>query len=309
MDSCSPAPLETRFVSEAPRRSGGVTQSDCPLCEPSYFDWMFAKSGRHFWRCQSCGLVKQHPLPTPEELRAYYEEEFAGGMYEIFTTAEQMKTMTARRRLRELKPHLPSPLSGRWLDVGCANGVFVREAAAQGVEAAGVELSQVAVDQSVAMGLKVHCGDIASLPIEESFDCITGFDILEHVLDPKSFLDDLVARLRPGGHIALTLPDKASLFARLMGKRWWFFIPEEHLHYFDQSLMMKLFEAAGLRVIHTGRTFKPLTFDYGLTQFAEYNPLIYRLMKMASAVLPRRLRQYIVPLYIGEMKIIGRLPA
>lgn len=282
------------------------TIATCPLCGENPLRWLFEKKGRQFWACQKCGLEKQVPLPTLSELQTYYDAQFDSGMYQTFTSAEQMKTMTARQRLKEITPWIKP--QGRWLDVGCANGVFVREAAALGAQAEGVELSSVAVNQAVEAGLPVRCGALEDVGTGADFDCITAFDVLEHVLDPLTFLQDIASRLKPGGHAALTMPDKSSIYAQLMGSRWWFYIPEEHLHYFDHEIIRALMIKVGLEPVNVSRTFKPLTYDYGLTQFIEFNPLIYRVMKLASAILPRKLRQWIVPLYIGEMKVIARKP-
>lgn len=278
----------------------------CPLCGRVKLRWLFEKKDRHFWACTKCGLEKQVPLPSLQELQAYYDSQFNSGMYQTFTSAEEMKTMTAKQRLKEITPVIRP--QGRWLDVGCANGVFVRESAALGAQAEGVELSSVAVDQAVAAGLPVKCGGLENVPDAAAFDCITAFDVLEHVLDPLTFLQDIAKRLKPGGHAALTMPDKSSIFAKLMGSRWWFYIPEEHLHYFDHDIIRKLMLKVGLEPVLVARTFKPLTYDYGLTQFIEFNPLIYRVMKLASVIIPKKLRQWIVPLYIGEMKVIARKP-
>lgn len=65
----------------------------------------------------------QWPLPTARKLEAYYEREFAQMMYATFPAAEEMKVMTAEQRLKELSPWVP--MSGRWLEVGCANGLLV----------------------------------------------------------------------------------------------------------------------------------------------------------------------------------------
>lgn len=280
----------------------------CPLCGEVPHQWIFKKKRRDFYRCKSCGLERQMPLPTPQELNAYYDLQFGGGMYHTFTAAVEMKAMTARQRLKEIAPVIKT--EGRWLDVGCADGVFVREAAALGVMAEGVELSSVAVGLAVAAGLPVRCGALEEvISAEPVFDCITAFDVLEHVLDPLAFLQGIAQRLKPGGHAALTMPDKSSLYARLMGPRWWFYIPEEHLHYFDRETIQKLMVKAGLEPVLVGRTHKPLTYDYGITQFIEFNPLIYRVMKVAAALIPAAMRRLIVPLYIGELKVIARKPS
>lgn len=60
-------------------------------------------------------------------------------MYRDFTDAEEMKKLTAQYRLRRLQRWQVA--DGPWLDVGCANGVFVEAALAAGKNASGIELS------------------------------------------------------------------------------------------------------------------------------------------------------------------------
>lgn len=279
----------------------------CPVCGLAQGTAQFVKKNRKFYRCQQCGLGLQWPLPTQAELAKYYDEEFAQGMYRTFTDAQEMKQRTASYRLRKVmrwaKP------TGKWLDVGCANGVFVATAAALGADACGIELSNVAVQQAREQGLNVRQARIEDLPTAERYDCVTAFDVIEHVLDPRQFLQSIADRLNVGATCVLTLPDVSSLFAKAMGKAWWFYIPEEHLHYFDPRTIKQLATGVGLDTLLTGKTFKPLTFDYGLTQFKEFNPLIYRVLSSIAVVLPKSLRTAVLPFYIGEMLVVLRKPA
>jgi len=275
----------------------------CPLCNQSTFSRLFEKKGRGFWRCESCSLEKIHPQPTLQELGEYYEGSFRDGMYKTFTSAEQMKKMTAQQRLKEISPHVN--ITGTWLDVGCANGEFIHYLKEKGYDAEGLELSEHAVNQAKERGLKARTGTMEALGVDEKFEGITAFDVIEHVLDPLEFLQQAVAHLKPGGTLAMTMPNKASFLCKLMGKRWYFYIPEEHLHYFDANIMRKLFAKVGLKTVFMGASRKPLTFDYGLTQFAEFNPLIYKMLNALAVVLPKSLRQRIIPWSIGEFMAIG----
>ncbi len=144
------------------------------------------------------------------------------------------------------------------------------------------------------------------LPESERYACITAFDVIEHVLNPFEFLTSIAEHLQPGATCVLSLPDTSSIYARVMGKNWWFYIPEEHLHYFSPKNFRQLADRVGLETIHIGQTFKPLTFDYGLTQFKEFNPWIYRILSTLSWVIPASLRRAIIPCYIGEMLVVLR---
>jgi len=253
--------------------------------------------------CTGCGIVKQHPIPSGGELAAYYDREYAEGLYETFAASAEMKRRTADWRLDRLAKHIP--LGGEWLDVGAADGAFVDAAARRGIDAQGIELSSVAVRLAEKAGRKVRQGSLEDIADDEQFDVVTAFDIVEHVPDPMQLVTDMARRLTPDGYLALTLPDKDSVFSRVMGARWWHYIPVEHLHTFGRKAMRALLERAGLRVTHQGRFFKPLTYNYGLTQFREYNPLIYRVLTSAGRALPENIKEAVLPLYIGEMLVVA----
>ena len=278
----------------------------CPICGPAEAAALFVKKHRKFHQCNGCGLRLQWPLPTEEELQQYYDNEFSKGMYRTFTEATVMKERTAAHRLRKVL-RWTSP-TGRWLDVGCANGVFVSTAAGLGADASGIELSSVAVEQARQQGLDVKQARIEDLPITDRYDCVTAFDVIEHVLDPNQFLQSIADRLNDGAACVLSLPDANSVFARIMGKAWWFYIPEEHLHYFTAGTIRKLATKVGLETAHVGKAFKPLTFDYGLTQFKEFNPWIYRVLSSLAFVIPKTMRSAVMPFYIGEMLVVLRKP-
>jgi 2-polyprenyl-3-methyl-5-hydroxy-6-metoxy-1,4-benzoquinol methylase len=275
----------------------------CSVCDGADFRKIFRKGGRDFWRCRTCGYEVQHPLPSARELRTYYEESYVSGMYQLFTDADAMKRLTADQRLREIEPFVRP---GRWLDVGCANGLFVAAARGRGRDARGIDLSATAVAAARRHGLPVECRTIEDFQPDVRFDTVTAFDVLEHVLDPAAFLRAVRQLLAPGATIAITVPNLSSLSRVLMRRRWYFYIPEEHLHYFTPSCLETLLVRTGFEIVRRARTYKPLTWNYSLSQLAAYNPLIHRALAPLSACIPPRLRERALPLYIGEMMVIAR---
>lgn len=279
----------------------------CPLCGPSEFRKLFLKKERQFYRCEQCEIELQWPLPTPAELAAFYDESFDDGMYQDFAAARDLKRMTAERRIKEIRPYVP--LEGRWLDVGCANGVFV-EAVGEFVEAEGVEISQNAVMDGRERGLNLSIGAIEDYPKNRSFDCITAFDVLEHVTDPNHFIESIRKRINDEGTLVITVPNCGGIVRKIMGKNWYFYIPEEHLHYFNEHNLSALLIEHGFEVVNVSATRKPMTYRYALLQFEEFNPLIYRILNLASRLIPSWLKTKPIPLPIGELKIIARkIPA
>lgn len=63
-------------------------------------------------------------------------------------------------------------------------------------------------------GLKVIRGDLnRGLPFkDESFDCIFGLSVLEHLINGCHFLKEANSLLTPGGHLILVTPNLSAWF-------------------------------------------------------------------------------------------------
>lgn len=276
-------------------------ENPCPACGSRFGRLRFEKSGRRFWRCVDCQAERQSPLPTDSELTAYYDSSYRDGMYREFTDAADMKSLTARHRLKRIR-HLCRP--GRWLDIGSADGRFVEVARGAGIDAVGVELSAVAVQAARERGVPVQQGSIADID-DGPYDTATAFDVIEHVRDPEGFLSHIASVLPKGGTMVLTLPNLASPWARLLGSRWWFYIPEEHLHYWSPRTLHSTLDRHGFDVQVIKPVGKPISLAYGLTQFKEYNPLIYRVLNPVVRLLPDRLQNRPIPFRVGEQLAVA----
>ena len=130
----------------------------CMLCGSPEAQPRFEKSGRTIVRCADCGLEWTHPMPTVEELTAYYEQSYADGTYSFFAEAQQVRRLIARHRLDVIANFARE---GRWLDVGASSGDFV-EIASPDHDIEGLELSERAVAEARSRGLRMHCASRSS---------------------------------------------------------------------------------------------------------------------------------------------------
>ena len=75
------------------------------------------------------------------------------------------------------------------------------------------------------MGLDIQAISFDKVSLDkEKYDIITFWDVLEHVTDPLSALNRSNKLLKKGGIIAINYPDINSIWARLLGKYWWFVV-------------------------------------------------------------------------------------
>jgi 2-polyprenyl-3-methyl-5-hydroxy-6-metoxy-1,4-benzoquinol methylase len=300
--TASPTSIQREKKTLSPSATVQDPASPCPACRGTRFRKLFTKKAHDFWKCEGCGLERQQPLPSQADLKAFYEQSYTGGLYKEFASALEIKRLTAAYRFRAIREICPGQ---RWLDVGASNGVFVEYLRERGIDAHGIDLSERAVAQARARGLPVE----ASLPEdyrpERPFDVVTCFDLIEHAIDPVASMRAIHRLLIPGGKVVITLPNQGSAIRRVMGPRWFFYIPEEHLHYFNPSNIRRLMARTGFETERVGPIAKPLSYRYSLVQFAEYNPALHRALSSLSRALPSRLLDWVMPLHIGEMLVVA----
>lgn len=95
----------------------------------------------------------------------------------------------------------------RILDVGCGTGANL-EMLSQFGRAEGVDVSPEALAFCRARGLQnVRQSEAERLPYDdETFDLVTGLDVVEHLDDDVAGLGEMRRVLRPGGYVLLFVP-------------------------------------------------------------------------------------------------------
>lgn len=202
-------------------------------------------------RCRRCGLIYQNPRPTLAELEAHYPADYVPYKPDVsqFTPLQRLSEQhNLQRRCALLERRVAGP--GRLLDVGCATGLFLNAMQQRGWQGQGVELSVYAADYARAQfGLAVHTGTLESAEFPpQSFDVVTLWDVLEHVVDPLATLREIARLLRPGGLLALSLPNPDCPEARWFGSAWVGWDRPRHLHLFTRPVLANYCHAANLHL-------------------------------------------------------------
>lgn len=136
------------------------------------------------------------------------------------------------------------------LDIGCGRGEWLELLREDGINASGVDLNSVLIEQCRERGLAVVEQDalvhLRSLP-DKSLGAVTGFHIIEHVsLDQLlTMLDEVMRVLIPGGVAIFETPNPDNV---LVGSNYFYFDPT-HRHPLPSQLMHFLFETRGFQRI------------------------------------------------------------
>jgi SAM-dependent methyltransferase len=158
-------------------------------------------------RCAGCGLVFIDPVPAAALSPATYGPDY----YEPWQGAEETARFDLwRRRLLMVARRAPV---GSLLDVGCADGLFLKVARDDGWSVEGIEFSpEGARRASLRLGRPVAVGDLTrDRLLRGPFDVVTLWHVLEHLSDPGAMLAAVFRRLRPGGLVAVAVPNLDNL--------------------------------------------------------------------------------------------------
>ena len=238
---------------------------NCDLCRATGGTTVLEGGDRRFGlpgrftvvRCGSCGLARTEP--QPEDPGAYYPSSeyysYAApavspltrdAVGSVYGRGGRAVARLAARRISALPPGPPGDL----LDVGCGSGAMLLALEAAGWRGHGIEIDEGAVRAAHAAGLeRVRAGDLIDAGYEAaSFDAVRFAHSLEHMRSPRAQLTEARRLLRPGGRLAIAVPNFGALLRRLFGERWFFLDLPRHLWHFDRRTLPSLVRETGFEV-------------------------------------------------------------
>ena len=172
------------------------------------------------WKCPVCAYLPISVCGFPV-LAPTFAGGGAGFRPEAFEKLAALEAQNfwfrARNRLIiwALKKHFPD--MQRFLEIGCGTGYVLKgveraypEATLVGSEIFSVGLPYAASRVSFAELVQM---DARHIPYVEEFDVIGAFDVLEHIEEDEQVLAAMLRALRPGGGLAITVPQHPWLWS------------------------------------------------------------------------------------------------
>lgn len=241
----------------------------CILCDISLEKYLY-KNGYWILRCPACHLGE---TDLKRDYTKFVKEFYSQGYYEgdptrsAYADYELDKPLILKNMHKFLSFIAKKKPTGKLLDVGCAFGFVVELAVQRGYDAYGFDPSTFAAKKAgVLVGKnRIQEGTIQQVNYpKSSFDVITMFDVFEHLQDPLNDMKKLHSLLKPDGIIIIATGDTRSLAARVMKRRWTFFIPPQHIFFFHRKNVAVLLKKAGFVPRSWHRVGKWLSLGYVL---------------------------------------------
>ena len=130
------------------------------------------------------------------------------------------------------------------LDIGGGRGAYALELKKAGYDTVVADINAKSLEVAAANGLKTKLLDVGESVGEKVADTITLVEVLEHVDDPKAFLQNAISAARK--RVLFTLPCTESfeeLF--LIGLSYAHIAVSDHLWHFSYSEMKSLLDSIG----------------------------------------------------------------
>ena len=191
---------------------------NCPLCETSdikviekvdkkYLNSLYMKMTNTdflyllkkdmlFCECKNCYLRYYDPIVTGDELFYNSLQHF-----DWYYMDEKDEYQYAKNYIA---------LSDRVLEVGSGKGAFAKHIVCK--DYVGLDFSENAKILAAENGIKIENELIQdySKTHKEEFDVVVSFQVLEHVPDPKQFIEAKLEALKKGGKLILAVPSEDS---------------------------------------------------------------------------------------------------
>lgn len=199
---------------------------------------------RRLLRCRQCDIWYFSHVPTTEMLAALHDAP--AGFPPRWSSADRPAFMRARESLRSLFPE-----GADVLDIGGYAGGFA--ATLPGSMRKTVLDPFVSPGADPIAGVSVIRSPVESFATQDAFDCVTAFDVLEHLLDPRDAIRRLGASLRPGGILVIETGVNSAFFARTLKAGWYYLSYLEHFQVLSAGSIRSLFADNGLRMFSMER--------------------------------------------------------
>ncbi len=185
---------------------------------------------------------------------------------------------------RALQKH--SPLTGEYLEIGPDLGLLLEATVSRGAfekfwlfepnETVKPALEKIVEGRDHHVFTAMF--DFNSLP-DHRISAAALIHVLDHLVDPKSILEELKTKLAESAIVLIVTHDERSLLARLTGSRWPpYCLPHPML--FNPASIRGLLESAGFAVLDIMKTFnhfpslyllKHLLWAVGLKRLSSFN--------------------------------------
>ena len=195
------------------------------------------------FKCSDCGLVFLGSNSHIDD--SFYQDS---NMYTNKPSWEEQLKVCRNDDVRRANFLFPLTEGKDVLDIGCGAGGFLLHSKDSSSKVVGADLDSLYLDLIESKGINTF-EDTSE--IQDTFDVVTLFHVVEHLKDPKTFLQDIKDRLtKENSKIVIEVPnaDDALLTVYENDNFKKFTYWGCHLNLFTEDSLIRLVKSIGLKV-------------------------------------------------------------
>jgi len=198
------------------------------------------------------------------------------------------------------------PNKGIALEVGASRGFFLHELEKKGWRVVGIEPSDTRrIEAKKLFGYDFIPDKLEDAKIvENSYDLIFLFHVIEHVLDPSGFIHLLTKYLKKEGILVMETPTYDSISYAILRHRERSLRCNGHFFFFTKKTLKQMVTKNGLKIIKhnkVGRTLSLERFLWNISVIIKNNNIEKFLFKICNMLKLEKVKFHI---NIGDMQRI-----
>jgi 2-polyprenyl-3-methyl-5-hydroxy-6-metoxy-1,4-benzoquinol methylase len=224
----------------------------CKVCESKI---KLVNEKYNLGQCNNCKLIFCMTIFSQDEFVKVYDELYnkANTHYKYHSVVEYNMLLENKNikvgfhRAKLLKKYVLNKKCQSVLEIGSGVGLigsYIRQYDSN-IKYFGIEIDKESFDKSKSLGLNTINDDFKAMnTIEETFDVIILWEVLEHLQDLKKFINLAYNRLNKGGKIILSVPNYDKIYNYKNKEKDAIFqdLPPIHINFFTKENIIKVFE-------------------------------------------------------------------
>jgi len=235
----------------------------CTKCNvDDYKFWGKEYTGVEMVNCQKCSLKFVSPRQSAEAIEDVYGDHYWArlkhGPKDVKLNKNHMNyDLLSLIKVLEYSEHA----SPKILDIGVGQGGFLKGAKMMGFDdLTGNDINDARIKELNRFDIKLIVGDITRTDVG-TYDIINAQHVLEHVLDPFTFLKAIKGALNKGGVAHIAVPNEGGMVASwksilsklgIKSKPFKHLSPWHHLFFYNRKSLRFVLEEAGFDVLYLG---------------------------------------------------------
>lgn len=283
----------------------------CNICGENKKTILFKIGLQNLVKCTKCELTyldKQRVDINTLYNENYYKNTEKNSVANYCDYESQEKVVKNKFKFAYLYIYRNVIKNKKLLEIGAGYGFFLKFLP-KNLKFYAVEISKVAAGKITENNpnIKVYDADFIKTKIDDRFNYIVSFDVIEHQINLKKYLHKIYTLLSKDGIFIFTTPDYGSLMNKFFGINAPTIQPLYHNYYFNQKWIRENLPKLGFKIIYLKTThFEPMNIGTILLYITFAVPVLKRihLLKVAKFI---KIENIIIPFFrFGGLECIAK---